>query len=42
MSTGVSTGRAKISLVDNKENGVLEWARISSIVKRIDVHDECG
>jgi len=35
MFTCVSTDRATIRLVDNEENGVLQWGRISSIVKRI-------
>ena len=40
MATGISTGRATISSVDNEENGVLQWS--SYLVSReVDlVHDE--
>lgn len=35
MASCLRTDRAKNSLVDNDENHVLEWDRISSLVKRI-------
>jgi hypothetical protein len=40
MATGISTGRATIRLVDNEENGVLQWS--SYLVARAAdlVHEE--